>query len=227
MSDSTPLSVHEPSGPPRGGIVVIQEAFGVNDHIEDVSRRFAAEGWLAVAPHLFHRSGDPKLGYGNFDLVMPHMKALTADGVLADMDAALAHLDGAGIPAAQVGVVGFCMGGTVTLVTCARRQVGAGVTFYGGGVSEGRFGFPPLVEEATRLQAPWLGMFGDLDQAIPVTDVEALREAAATAPVPTDVVRYADAGHGFHCDQRDSYHAPSALDAWARTLTWLDHHLDA
>src|SRR5882672_6789967 len=107
MSAETPLSVQEPDGPPKGGIVVVQEAFGVNDHIEDVCRRFADEGWLAVAPHLFHRSGDPKLAYGDFSQVMPHMQQLTAEGVLEDIDAALARIAGAGIPPQRTGVVGF------------------------------------------------------------------------------------------------------------------------
>src|SRR5665213_2134656 len=89
MPDQTPLSIHAPDGSPTGGVVVVQEAFGVNDHIEDVCTRIAAAGYLAMAPHLFHRTGDPKLGYTDFDQVMPHMKALTADGVLADVDAAL------------------------------------------------------------------------------------------------------------------------------------------
>jgi carboxymethylenebutenolidase len=225
MSEQTPLSVHEPDGPPKGGIVVIQEAFGVNDHIEDVAGRFAAEGWLAVAPHLFHRTGDPALGYGDLSVVMPHMQALTADGVLADVDAALDYLAHEGIPLERTGVVGFCMGGTVTLVTAARRDVGAAVTFYGGGVTEGRFGFAPLVEEAPGLQAPWLGLYGDLDQGIPVEGVEQLRDAAARSGQETEIVRYPEAGHGFHCDQRDSYEPKSAQDAWARTLAWFDHHL--
>lgn len=225
MSETTPLSVHEPAGAPKGGIVVVQEAFGVNDHIEDLCRRFAAEGWLAVAPHLFHRSGDPKLGYGDLSLVRPHMAELTSEGVLEDIDAALGHLAGAGFPAAEVGVVGYCMGGTVALVTAARRGVGAAVTFYGGGIKEGRFGFSPLVEEATRLRTPWLGLFGDLDQGIPVADVEELRTAATASGQPTEIVRYAEAGHGFSCDQRESYHAASARDGWQRTLDWFDHHL--
>jgi carboxymethylenebutenolidase len=225
MSEQTPLSVHEPDGKPKGGIVVVQEAFGVNDHIEDVARRFAAEGWLTVAPHLFHRTGDPKLGYGDMSVVMPHMQALTAEGVLEDIDVALDHLKAHGIPPERIGIVGFCMGGTVTLVTAARRPVGAAVTFYGGGVTEGRFGFPPLVEEATRLQAPWLGLYGDLDESIPVDGVERLRQAAASSGQPTQIVRYPEAGHGFHCDQRSSFEAKSAEDAWARTLAWFTEHL--
>ena len=124
MASQTPLSVHESDGPPRGGIVLVQEAFGVNDHIEDVARRFAAEGWLTVAPHLFHRTGDPTFGYDDMSVVMPHMQALTAEGVLADIDAALDHLTSQGIPPERIGVVGFCMGGTVALVTAARRPWG-------------------------------------------------------------------------------------------------------
>lgn len=225
MSDETPLSVQEPDGAAKGGVLVIQEAFGVNEHIEDVCRRFAGEGWLAVAPHLFHRTGDPKLGYDDLGPVMPHMKALTADGVLADVDAGIAHLEGAGFPSSGIGVVGFCMGGTVTLVTAARRDVGAGVTFYGGGVAEGRFGFGALVDEAKELRAPWLGLFGDEDAGIPVEQVEALRAAAAASGQPTEVVRYPEAGHGFHCDRRDSYHEASAKDAWQRTLDWFERYL--
>jgi carboxymethylenebutenolidase len=222
---TTPLTIQAPSGTPKGGVVVVQEAFGVNDHIEDVVRRFAEAGYLAVAPHLFHRTGDPKLGYGNMEEVMPHMKALSPETILEDMDVAIDHLGTAGITLDRIGVVGFCMGGTVTLLISTERPVGAGVTFYGGGVTQGRFGFPPLVEVAPHLQAPWLGLFGDLDQGIPVDDVEALRAAAATSDLPTEVVRYPDAGHGFHCDQRDSYHAESAADAWQRTLAWFEEHL--
>jgi carboxymethylenebutenolidase len=223
----TPMSVHEPQGSPKGGVVVVQEAFGVNGHIEDVGRRLAGEGWLAVAPHLFHRRGDPTFGYDDIAAVMPLMRRLKADQILDDVDAALAHLAGAGIPPASVGVVGFCMGGTVALATAARRDVGAAVTFYGGGVTIGRFGFDPLVEEVARLRAPWLGLFGDRDKGIPVNDVVALAAAAEAAPQPTEVVRYPDAGHGFHCDERPDHHEASATDAWRRTLDWLDRHLEA
>jgi carboxymethylenebutenolidase len=225
MADETPLSIREPTNVPKGGIVVVQEAFGVNDHIEDVAGRLADAGWLAVAPHLFHRSGDPKLGYDDFTQVMPHMQALRADDILADIDAALAHLAGAGIALDRVGVIGFCMGGNIALVTAARRDVGAAVTFYGGGVAEGRFGFRSLIEEAAELRAPWLGLFGDLDQGIPVADVEQLRVTAAASGQPTEIVRYPDAGHGFNCDRRPSYHDASATDAWARAMAWFDQYL--
>jgi carboxymethylenebutenolidase len=222
---TTPLLLHEPVGEARGGVVVLQEAFGVNDYVVDVAGRLAAEGWLAVAPHLFHRSGDPVLAYDDIEQVKPHMSRLTAEGLLDDVDAALAHLTSSGLGPQQVGVVGFCMGGTVALATAVRREVGAAVSFYGGGVGEGRFGFASLVEEAPGLRAPWLGLYGDLDRGIPVADVERLRVAAASSGQPTEVVRYAEAGHGFHCDRRPSHHRASAADAWRRTLEWLDGHL--
>ena len=217
----------EPEGPARAAMVVIQEAFGVNEHIEDVTRRFAAAGYRAVAPHLFHRTGDPVLDYGSIEKVTPHVQAFTEAGLLSDLDAALAYLAAAGFEPSRVGVVGFCMGGTVTFMAATRHALGAAVTFYGGGIAEGRFGTPPLVEMAPSLKTPWLGLYGDLDQSIPVEQVESLREAVAKAPVPTEIVRYAEAGHGFHCDVRDSYHQVSATDAWQRTLEWFERHLGA
>jgi carboxymethylenebutenolidase len=225
MAETTPLSVHHPEQLPAGGVIVVQEAFGVGDHIEDVCQRFAHAGWLAVAPHLFHRTGDPILPYGDFEQVMPHMRELTAEGILEDVDVALAYTGDAGLPPSGVGIVGFCMGGTVAFAVAAQRNLGAAVSFYGGGIAQGRFGFPPLVELAPQLRAPWLGLFGDLDRGIPVDDVEALRAAAATAEVATEVVRYPDAEHGFHRDGGANYHRESALDAWQRTLDWFARYL--
>jgi carboxymethylenebutenolidase len=225
MSDETPLSIRHPAEATAGGVVVVQEAFGVTEHIEDVCQRFADADWLAVAPHLFHRTGDPLLDPTNFEAVRPHMAALTAEGIATDVDAALDYIDGAGFPGEVAGIVGFCMGGSVALATAARRQLGAAVTFYGGGVTQRRFGFRPLVELAPELRSPWLGLFGDRDQGIPVEDVEALRAAAAIAAVPNEVVRYPHAGHGFHRDGSASYHAESAADAWRRTLDWFARYL--
>ena len=101
------------------------------------------------------------------------------------------------------------------------------VTFYGGGVIEGRLGYPPLLEMAERLDAPWLGLYGEDDKGIPPSDVEALRKAVAATAVPTEVVLYPGAGHAFNRDGSAAYHAPSATDAWARTLAWFDRYLTA
>jgi carboxymethylenebutenolidase len=215
----------DPEGEARGAVIVIQEAFGITDHIQDVCARFAKQGYRAVAPHLFHRSGDPVIGYDEMKNVMPHLGALTADGLESDLAATVRYLEQEGFSAGQLGVVGFCMGGSVAFLAAARHALGAAVSFYGGGITTGRFGMPPLLELAPELQAPWLGLFGDNDQSIPVEQVEQLRDAAKQASVDTDIVRYPGAEHGFHCDARDSYHEASAKDAWQRTLDWFDTHL--
>src|ERR1019366_7467531 len=217
-----------PEAPARGAVIVVQEAFGVNDHIIDVCRRFATAGYRSVAPHLFHRDGVNALPY-DIELALPQMAKLTADGIRADLAAAREHLAGPagqGFSLSLTGVVGFCMGGSVSCAVASEDAYGAAVTFYGSGVRKGRFGFRPLIELAPDLQSPWLGLYGDLDQGIPVDQVEDLRSAAVTAQVPTAVVRYADAGHGFHCDARPAnYQAAAAKDAWVRTLDWLGRYL--
>jgi carboxymethylenebutenolidase len=215
----------EPEGKARAAVIVVQEAFGVNPHIEDVTRRVAAVGYRAVAPHFFHRTGDPVIDYGDIATVMPHFAGLSEAGVLNDVDAALAYLEKAGFTSLRIGVVGFCMGGTVAFLASVRRPLGAGVTFYGGGVTEGRFGMAPMVDLVPELQTPWLGLYGDDDQGIPVAQVEALRATLTTAPVDAEIVRYAGAGHGFHCDVRPDYHDEAAKDAWGRTLDWFERHL--
>jgi carboxymethylenebutenolidase len=223
-----PMDVYEatPDGDARGAVIVVQEAFGVNDHIRDVTRRFAAAGFHAVAPTMFHRSGGGTADYGDYGAIMPLFEGVTDDGVLTDVDATLDHLHGRDFRDAQIGIVGFCWGGRATFLVSARRALGAGVGFYGGGIaSKSGLGFEALIDEVATLKTPWLGLFGDEDASIPVEEVEKLREALKAAPVATDVVRYAGAGHGFHCDVRADFHPEAAADAWSRTLAWFDAHL--
>jgi carboxymethylenebutenolidase len=199
----------------------------VNDHIEDVTRRVAGAGYRGLALDLFHRSGLGTAPYGDFDKVLRLFEGLDGDGeILADVDAGIGHLHDAGFVNGAIGVVGFCFGGRVSFLTALERPIGAAVGFYGGGiVSKGRLGpFPPLIDGAASLQVPWLGLFGDQDASIPVDDVERLRAALAGAPAPTEIVRYPEAGHGFHCDARDAYRPDDAADAWARAIAWFDHH---
>jgi carboxymethylenebutenolidase len=215
----------EPDQPAESAIVVIQEAYGVNDHIEDVARRLASAGYRAVAPQLFHRDGVNALPY-EFEAAKPHLANLTTQGIRADVEATLQHLEAHGFALPTVGIVGFCMGGSVAMLAASDHAFGAAVTFYGGGVSAGRFGIPALADLAPQLKAPWLGLYGDRDQTIPVDDIETLREEAAKAEVPTSLVRYPDAGHAFHCDARPAnYHEPSAKDAWTRALDWFARYL--
>jgi carboxymethylenebutenolidase len=223
-----PMECYEvsPDGKARGAVIVIQEAFGVNDHIRDVARRAAAAGYHAVAPALFHRAGGGTADYGDFAKVMPLYEGVTDDAVLMDVDATREHLHGAGFEDPSIGIVGFCFGGRVTFLVAARRALGAGVGFYGGGIaSKSGLGFDALIGEASTLRTPWLGLFGDDDASIPVETVEELRGALRAASVETDVVRYAGAGHGFHCDARPDFNPDAAADAWKRTLAWFDTHL--
>jgi carboxymethylenebutenolidase len=224
------MEVYEaaPDGEAVRGVIVIQEAFGVNDHVRDVTRRFAAAGYHAVAPALFHRAGGGTAAYGDMEAVMKLFAGLTDEGFLTDVDACIDHLGFEGFAPERVGVVGFCMGGRVTFLVAACRRLGAAVGFYGGGIVEaGRLPFPALIDGVPNLQTPWLGLFGDLDAGIPVEHVERLRaELDTSAPVDHEIVRYPGAQHGFHCDPRpDNFNAEAAADGWGRTLDWLSAHL--
>lgn len=222
----TPAVLAEPAQRVRGGVVVIHEAFGLTEHVTDVCRRFAVAGWRAVAPDLFHRKGSPVFDYSDIGAALSIVRTLDGDDILEDIDAALIVLAGAGTAVDRSAVVGFCMGGSAAFHAAVRRPLGAAVTFYGGGIRDGRFGEPPQLKVAPRLQTPWLGIYGDADTSIPPDQVEALRAAAAEADVDTDVIRYPGAGHGFHNDARPNvYDAEAAQDAWSRTLAWLEAHV--
>jgi carboxymethylenebutenolidase len=224
-TDDGPMPAFEalPEGNPKGSIVVVQEAFGVTAHICNVVQRLADDGWRAIAPAFFHREGSPVVDYDDLASVMPVMGTLQASAIAVDLEASFDYL---GRDLEQIGIVGFCMGGTVSFYAATLEPIGAAVTFYGGGVDVGRFGLPPLIELAPTLQTPWLGCFGDLDKGISVESVEQLAAAARKAPVPTEVVRYPDADHGFHCDDRPAVFNPTAAhDAWERTLQWFEHHV--
>jgi carboxymethylenebutenolidase len=208
-----PAYVATPDGDARGGIVVVQEAFGVTTHIQSVCRRLADARYTAIAPALFHRVGSPVLDYGDFEAVRPAMMSLTAGGIEVDLDAAFADLKGRGFDATRVGIVGFCMGGTVAFLSATRLNgLAAAVCYYGGRIAH-------FADEKPR--CPTQMHFGEKDQGIPMTDVEIIKHQRPDCEVHV----YADAGHGFHCDERASYHAPSAALAWERTQAFLKKHL--
>jgi crotonobetainyl-CoA:carnitine CoA-transferase CaiB-like acyl-CoA transferase/dienelactone hydrolase len=225
--ESVPMKFFEakPQGEAKGAVIVIQEAFGITDHIKNICHRLAAEGYLAVAPHIFHRTGDPVIAYDKMQDVMPHISKLNRADIEADLKTTLGHLSVAGFSGKQVAIIGFCLGGTIAFHAGAEWALGAAITFYGGGIAQGRFGLPAMADEAPSLKTPWLGEFGDLDQSIPVAEVNALREAAAKASVATAVDRYPEADHGFHCNDRSSYHEASSKVAWARAVQFLNEHV--
>jgi len=225
LPNGTPVQIAGDVNAPRA-LVVVQEAFGVNDHIREVAERFAAQGYYAVAPEFFHRSGSPEVAYDDFPAAMAPMGELNKEGLTEDLLAASAFLVEAGYPAAATAVVGYCMGGTVAFYAATLGIVGAAASFYGGGVETGRFGLAPLLELASDLQSAWIGLYGDLDKGIPVEQVEALRAAVSATSRPTEVHRYADAEHGFSCDARVAvYNEAAANDATSKTLRFFAEHV--
>ncbi|RSM64797.1 carboxymethylenebutenolidase [Kibdelosporangium aridum] len=204
------LTVAEPEQVVRGGLVVLHEAGGVTDTVRLLVSSLAAEGWLAVAPHLYHGSLPQE----------EQVRHLSGDSVLADTDIAFAVLAERKITADLMGVVGFDLGGTAAMVVAAKRSIGAAVSVGASGIIEPiSSALPPLVEIAGDLKCPWLGIYGDQDDVIHSTEVEKLRDAAVGAEVATNVVRYPAAGHRFDADPA------AATEAWHRTLNWFDAHL--
>jgi carboxymethylenebutenolidase len=203
-------------GGARPGLLVLQEAFGVTAHIRDVTERFAREGYVAIAPELFHRSA--KAGwegsYGDFASVAPHYQALTSEGLIADMTAAHAWLTGPG-EAKDAGAIGFCMGGRAAYLANSALKLKAAVSFYGGGIA------PSLLDLAPKMGAPILLVWGGLDKHIPPEHVASVSKALRDAGKPHVEAVFSAADHGFHCDVRPSYHAPSAAQAWALALQFL------
>jgi carboxymethylenebutenolidase len=210
---------------PFPGVVVVQEAFGVNDHIRDVCSRFAREGYVALAPEIFHRQGAGiEIPYTDMPAAMAQLALLTNDGLEVDLLAALDHVRGEeGVDTWRVGLVGFCVGGFAAFLGACRLDPAATVSFYGGGIVRARSGLrlEPVLAEAAAIDAPLLCLFGAEDAGIPPADVGAIRERIEQRGVGNEVHVYEGAKHAFFCDQRPAYHPEAAADAWARTLAWL------
>ena len=227
-SDNGSLPVYEAEPPediPRGGVIVVQEAWGVTPHIEAIADKLAGLDWHVLVPHLYHRQGDPTFDYSQLDEVKGVMENLDAEAILSDIDVCLDYFERNGIDAERTAVIGFCMGGTVAFAVAARREVGAAVSYYGGGVTAGRFGFPALVDMARDLKADWLGLYGGQDQGIPQSDTDALRDAVAGSEVEAELVVYPEAGHAFNNSDRESaYNPEAAAAAWERAIDWISRH---
>jgi carboxymethylenebutenolidase len=209
-------------------LIVLQEGFGVNEHIRQVADRYVDEGFFVVAPHLYHRSGSPEVPYDDIDQAKALMSTLSESGLTNDLRATTSFLSTLGFTPESIGVVGFCMGGSVSLLAATLGTVGAAVSFYGGGIASGRMGLAPLLELAEQLRSPWLGLYGDLDTGIPVEEVEALRDVTDRLDLVTEIVRYPLAGHGFHCDARPTaYDDDATKDADERAHEFFDAHLSA
>ena len=212
-SDGHKLSAYraEPKGKPRGGLIVVQEIFGVNGHIRSVADGYAADGYLAVAPAFFDRvERGLDIGYTPPDIergraFIPKMQW---DKVMLDAGAALADIKSSG----KIGIVGYCWGGTVSWMSSARLAgLAAAVCYYGGGIPN---------NAGEKPKCPVMFHWGETDQSIPI---DAAKKAAAQHPSAQSFVY--PAGHGFNCDQRGSYNAESAKLARTRTLEFFRKHI--
>ena len=195
--------IAQPAGKPRGGLVVIQEIFGVNQHMRKVADGFAADGYLCVTPALFDRvKRGVELGYGPTDIPEGRdiRQALKLDQVLLDLKAAV----DAAKPAGKVGAAGYCWGGSLAFLCATRLGVNAAAGYYGGAI---------VPHKDEKPGCPTLLHFGERDKGIPLTDVEQIRKAR------TDVtIHIYPADHGFNCDERGSWEPTSAKIARERTL---------
>jgi carboxymethylenebutenolidase len=214
------------TGGPFPVVLVVQEIFGVHEHIKDLCRRFAREGYCAIAPELYARQGDVSK-FTDYKEIFAQVVSKVPDAqVMSDLDAAVAWAKTSGGDTARVAVTGFCWGGRITWLYAAHNpKLKAGVAWYGrlaGQATELQPKYP--LELVADLKAPVLGLYGGKDQGIPLEDVEKMRAALAAAKQPSEIVVFPEAPHGFNADYRPSYREAEAKDGWARCLAWFRSH---
>jgi len=207
-------------------VLVIQEIFGVHEYIADTARRFAKAGYLAIAPELYARQGDPT-SYNEMAKLMAEVVSKVPDAqVMGDLDAAVKWAGANGGNVKKVGITGFCWGGRITWLYAAHsKSVKAGVAWYGRLVGQSTPVTPKHpVDVAAQLNGPVLGLYGSADTGIPLTTVNQMKDALAAgskAAKASEFVVYPDAPHAFHADYRPTFRAGPAQDGWTRALAWF------
>ena len=207
------------------GIVVLMEAFGLNDHIKKVTERIAQEGYVAIAPDLYHRESERVVLYSDLQKAVGIMNRLQDVKVMDDVGAAIAHLKSqSNVKSGSIGVTGFCMGGRFTYLSAAHhnKDVKAAVVFYGGGIPMGK---PSPLSRTGEIACPVYLFFGGKDPLIPMDHVDQIKTKLTDEKKNFTMEVYPEATHGFFCDERPSYHEASAKDAWARTKAFFAQHL--
>ena len=213
------------SGGPFPIALVVCEVFGLQEHIKDICRRFAKEGYLSIAPDFFFRQGDVSK-IEKMDEVFKIVSQTPDAQVLSDLDAAVQWAAKNQGNTGKMGVTGFCWGGRVTWLYAAHNpKVKAGVAWYGRLVGDSTALQPKHpIDIAPSLKAPVLGLYGGKDQGIPLDTVDRMRDALKKAGNPSEIIVYPEAGHGFFADVRPSYRKEDAEDAWKRLLAWFRKH---
>jgi carboxymethylenebutenolidase len=209
-------------------VLVVQEIFGVHEHIKDICRRFAKLGYLAVAPELYARQGDVSKA-SNMQEIMPIVSKVPDAQVISDLDAAVAWAQKSGQGTAdKLAITGFCWGGRIVWLYAAHNpQLKAGVAWYGRLVAPAQPN--PLqpqhpLDLVKELKAPVLGLYGGADAGIPTDTVERMQQALKEASKPSEIILYPDTPHGFFADYRQSYRKEPAEDGWKRLLEWFKRH---
>ena len=215
---------------PAGGknlpvVLVVQEIFGVHEHIKDVCRRFAKIGYLAVAPELYVRQGDVSQMKDNKEIISKVVSKVPDAQVMGDLDAASAWAGKNGGNADKLGITGFCWGGRIVWMYAAHNpKVDAGVAWYGPFVRSYHQGDKTVLDVVDRINAPILGLYGGADAGIPNDTVEKMREALKKSGKKSEIVLYPDTPHAFHADYRPSYRKEQAQDGWKRCTEWFKKH---
>ncbi len=221
VSDGTQMNAYVArpgEGDIHPGLLVFQEAYGVNAHIRDVTRRFAAQGFVAIAPELFHRTAPPGFegSYNDFPGMMPHLKAVTVELAILDSRAAFEWLRvQTDVSQQDISSVGYCMGGRISFLANSALPLKRAVSYYGGNIA------PALLDRAASLHAPMLFFWGGLDKHIPPEQREQVIDALKQNGKQYVNVEISDADHAFFCDVRPAYNARASQLAWGLTLEFL------
>jgi carboxymethylenebutenolidase len=223
-----PVYYARPAGVANPPIVIVcQEIFGLHEHIKDITRRVGKLGAFAVAPGYYFRSGVDLTKITDTKELMPFVNAKSDDELVSDLDATAAWAKSQGGDGTRLGIIGFCRGGRTVWIYAARSgvPVRAGVAFYGSLVDPKNPGWPKsATDSAPDLKAPVLGLYGEADQGIPMTQVTAMRNALKAAGKPSEIKTFPDAPHAFVADYRPSYRKQAAEAAWADMQAWLKKH---
>lgn len=217
---------------PEGGgklpvVLVVQEIFGVHEYIKDVCRRFAKQGYLAIAPELYARQGDVSKMTDIQQIVREVVAKVPDAQVMSDLDSAVAWAESTGqADTSRLAITGFCWGGRIVWLYAAHSpKLKAGVAWYGRLASPSDELHPEQpIDVVSQLKAPVLGLYGGADEGIPQADVDKMKAALAAAKNASELVVYPGAPHGFHADYRPSYRPDAAADGWARLLAWFKSH---
>jgi len=214
------------TGGPFPTVLVIHEIWGVHEHIKDVCRRLAKAGYLAVAPELYARQGNPAEMKDNQEIIQKIVMKTPTDQVLSDLDAAVAYARASGkADTTRLGVTGFCWGGWATWMYAAHQPgLKAAVSWYGSDRRPSEIIPKNPVDIAAELKCPVLSLYGGADQSLPQAAIEKRQAACKAAGKTCEYHVYPDAPHAFHADYRPSYRADAAKDGWARMLAWFKQY---